>query len=58
MKTFRVTLVYSAYSHHTIEADSEEDAEAQAWARIEADNGEATSYGEWETVEIEEEQTA
>jgi len=49
-----VTLVYTAYSIRRIDANSEEDAEAQAWAQIEADNGEATRYGEWDLVEIEE----
>lgn len=54
MKTYHVTLVYSAYSIHRVEADNEEEAEAQAWKRIEADNGESIRYGEWETVEVEE----
>ena len=54
MKTYQVTLVYTAYSIRRIDANSEEDAEAQAWAQIEADNGEATRYGEWDIIEIEE----
>ena len=58
MKTYQVALKYVAYAHYTIEANSPEDAEAQAWARVDADNGEATSYGEWTTDSIEEEQTA
>ena len=57
MKTYQVTLVYTSYAHYQIEADSEEEAEAQAWARVDADNGEATSYGEWEVIDTEEEQT-
>jgi hypothetical protein len=54
MKTYHVTLVYTAYSIRRIDANNEEEAEAQAWAQIEADNGEATRYGEWDIVEIEE----
>jgi hypothetical protein len=51
MKTYQVTLVYTAYVHYEIEAKSEEDAEAQAWQRV---DGESTQYGEWETSDIEE----
>jgi hypothetical protein len=54
MKTYQITLAYTAYAHYTIEAESEEAAEAQAWAQIDADNGEATSYGEWETSDVTE----
>lgn len=51
MKTYQITLVYTAYMHYEIEAESEEDAEAMAWQRV---DGECTSYGEWETSDIEE----
>jgi hypothetical protein len=54
MKTYQITLVYTAYTHYVIEAESEEAAEAQAWQRVDADNGECTQYGEWETSEIAE----
>ena len=55
MKTYQVTLAYTSYAHYQIEADSEEEAEAQAWARV---NDDAIRYGEWEVIDTEEEQTA
>ena len=51
MKTYQITLVYTAYTHYVIEAESEEAAEAQAWQRV---DGECTQYGEWKTSEIAE----
>jgi hypothetical protein len=55
MKTYQITLVYTAHVHYEIEAESEEAAEAMAFALIEeADSGECTRYGEWETSNIEE----
>jgi len=48
------SLCYSVGNSRRIDANNEEEAEAQAWAQIEADNGEATRYGEWDIVEIEE----
>jgi len=53
MKTYRITLVYTAYVHYEIEAESEEAAEAMAWQSVDADSGECTRYGEWETSSIE-----
>ena len=55
MKTYRVTLVYTAYAYYEIEAESEDAAAEQAWARV---NDDAIRYGEWETLDIEQEQTA
>jgi hypothetical protein len=54
MKTYHVTLKYEAYAHYTIEADSLEDAEEQAWSEVRADSDHATSYGEWTYEGIEE----
>ena len=54
MKTYQITLVYTAYVHYEIEAESEEVAEAMAWQSVDADSGECTRYGEWETSNIEE----
>ena len=54
MKTYQITLVYTAYMHYDIEAESEEAAEAEAWQNVETDNGECARYGVWETYEIEE----
>ena len=58
MKTYKIALKYIAYAHYEIEADSPEDAEAQAWVEVHADPDHAISYGEWTTDSIEEEQTA
>jgi len=55
MKTYLVTLAYTSYAHYEIEAESEEAAEAQAWARV---NDDAMRYGEWEVIDTEERQTA
>ena len=54
MKTYQITLVYTAYVHYEIEAESEKAAEAMAWQRVDASSGECTQYGEWETSDIEE----
>ena len=54
MKTYQITLVYTAYVHYDIEAESEGAAERAAWQNVDADCGECTRYGEWETSEIEE----
>jgi hypothetical protein len=54
MKTYQITLVYTAHVHYEIEAESEAAAEREAWQRVDADSGECTSYGEWETSDIEE----
>ena len=51
MKTYQITLVYTEYVHYEIEAESEAAAEREAWQRA---DGECTSYGEWETSDIEE----
>ena len=54
MKTYQVTLVYTAYAHYDVEAESEEAAEAMAWQCVDADSGECARYGDWETSNIEE----
>ena len=54
MKTYQITLVYTAHVHYEIEAESEGAAEREAWQRVDADCGECTQFGEWETSDIEE----
>lgn len=49
MKAYQVTLKYVAYAHYTIEANSAEEAEAQAGAQAYEEH-----YGEWSTDSIEE----
>ena len=55
MKTYQVELKRTSYVNLTIEAESQEDAEAQAWAEIES----GESYGisddaDWNLNHIEE----
>jgi hypothetical protein len=38
MKTYEVELCRTSYITVTVEANDEDDAEAQAWERVEADN--------------------
>jgi hypothetical protein len=57
MKTYQVEIRYIAFANYTIEATSKADAEAQAWAEIDADPDHAMSYGEWELMSIEKEVT-
>jgi len=54
MKTYQVEIRYTAYANYTIEADSPEDAEVQAWAEVNADPDHAMSHGEWECLDVEE----
>ena len=54
MKTYQITLVYTAHVHYEIEAESEEAAEREAWQCVDADSGECARYGDWETSNIEE----
>lgn len=49
MKTYQVTLKYVAYAHYEIDANSAEEAEAQAWTQDHEEQ-----YGEWTTDSIEE----
>jgi hypothetical protein len=58
MKTYQVEIRYIAFANYTIEAKNEADAEAQAWADVNADPEHASSYGEWELMSIEKEVTA
>ena len=53
MKTYAVEIKYTAFANYTIEAKNEEDAEAQAWAEVNADLDHAISYGDWELMSIE-----
>jgi hypothetical protein len=58
MKTYQVEIRYTAFANYTIEAASKADAQAQAWAEVNADPDHAMSYGEWELMSIENEVTA
>jgi hypothetical protein len=53
-KTYSIAIKYVAYSNYTIDADSPEEAEAQAWADVNSDPDHAISYGNWELESIEE----
>jgi hypothetical protein len=54
MKTYQVTLKYTAYAHIEVEAESPEQAELMAWATIDGAPDEYCGYGEWERESIEE----
>ena len=54
MKTYEIEIRYTAYSNQTIEAASAKEAEALAWAAIEANPDLAHQYGEWECLDVEE----
>ena len=56
MKTYHVTLVHTVYENYTVEANTEEEAEALAWEMLENDAEAGTGYGEWEHSNTEEEQ--
>jgi len=58
MKTYAVEIKYTAFANYTIEAKNEEDAEAQAWGEVNADQDHAISYGNWELMSIEERELA
>ena len=53
MKSFEITLKYTAYTNMTIEADTKEQAEKLAWDELMSD-GSYGSYGEWELDHLEE----
>jgi hypothetical protein len=53
MKTYGVELRRTSYITVTVEADNEDDAETQAWARIEADNININD-SQWDVESIEE----
>ena len=55
MKTYQVTLVRTVYENYTIEANTEEEAEALAWEHLENDPEAGTGDGEWDCDIIEEE---
>ena len=54
MKTYQVEIRYTAYANYTIEAESPEDAEVQAWADVNSDPDHVMSLGEWECLEVDE----
>jgi hypothetical protein len=58
MRTFTVTVKYTVETTYTIEAEHEEAAESEAWGEVSADPDHAMSYGNWELLNIQEEQTA
>lgn len=53
MKTYSVTMKYTAYTNFEIEAESEEEAEKLALEELRSD-GSYGSYGEWIIDELEE----
>ena len=48
MKTYSIAIKYVAYANYTIDANSPEEAEAEAWDDVNSDPDHAISYGEWE----------
>ncbi len=54
MKTYGVELKRTSYIFVTVEAENEDDAEKQAWKRIEADGGININDSSWEVESIEE----
>jgi hypothetical protein len=52
MKTYQVTLKYTAYAHIEVVAESPEQAETMAWATIDGAPDEYCGYGEWELDSI------
>jgi hypothetical protein len=53
MKTYEVELRRTSYITLTVEAKDEDDAETQAWARVEADNVNIND-AQWDVASIEE----
>lgn len=53
MKTYEVELRRTSYIIVTVEAESQEDAETKAWARVEADNVNIDD-SQWDVESIEE----
>jgi hypothetical protein len=53
MRTFEIELRRTSYITLTVEAKDEDDAEAQAWARVEADNVNIND-AQWDVESIEE----
>lgn len=51
-KIFEVELQYTSYVVYTVEANTKEEAEDQAWKELDKDY--AHSYGEWILASIEE----
>lgn len=54
MKTYEVELRYTAYTTITIEANSQEEAEAIAWQELATDGSYRSDYGDWQLESIEE----
>jgi hypothetical protein len=54
MKTYGVELKRTSYIFVTVEAENEDDAEKQAWKRIEADGGINIYDSSWDIESIEE----
>jgi len=54
MKTYGVELKRTSYIFVTVEAENEDDADEQAWKRIEADGGINIYDSSWDIESIEE----
>jgi hypothetical protein len=53
MKTYQVELKYVSYTIFTVEANSEEEAELNAWKELETDAEHRSDYGDWSLESIE-----
>lgn len=54
MKIYEIEMRYTAYTTVTIEASSQEEAEAIAWQELETDGSHRSDYGNWQLESIEE----
>jgi len=57
-KSYQVELRYVSFTTITVEAETEEEAEAIAWQELATDGSYRSDYGDWSLESIEEEQTA
>ena len=53
MKTYQIELKRTSYVNLTIEAESEDEAEALAWQELASDGSYGTESADWEVESIE-----
>jgi len=54
MKTYEVSFKYEVWVNYTIDADSPDQAENEAYERLQGDSGECLNYGDWTDAIVEE----
>jgi hypothetical protein len=57
MKTYQIELKRTAYVNLTIEAESQDEAEALAWQELASDGSYGTESADWDIESIEEQTT-